>query len=94
MTAAKVLVEIDSEGTLHADAETLAKLKNQRFNLSSEGERMIFEPAQRRLSEIEDVEERRAAYEEFKKKVIRSGGGNLPEDWATIRDSIYDGCAA
>lgn len=90
MTAAKVLIGIDAEGTLHANAETLARLKNQRFKLSIEGEKMIFEPAQRRLSEIEGVEERRAAYEEFKKEVMRPGGGNLPKDWATIQDSIYD----
>lgn len=90
MIAAKVLIEIDAEGTLHADTETLARLRNQRFNLSIEGERMIFEPVQRRLSEIEDVEERKAAYQEFVKQVARPGPSNLPEDWATIRDSIYD----
>lgn len=90
MTAAKVLIEIDSEGTLHADAETLSKLKNQRFNLSIEGGRMIFEPAQRRLSEIEDVEERMAAYEEFKKKIMRRGGGKLPTTRAELNDLVYD----
>ena len=90
MTAAKIMIEIDGQGTLHADADTLAKLKNQRFQLSLQGEVVMLEPVPRRLSEIGDPVERKATYENFKKKVMRSGPADLPGDWASIRDSIYD----
>lgn len=88
MTAAKI--RIDSEGRVQTDAETLETLKNREFELQSNGHIVPLTPRPRRLHEIEDVGERMAAYEEFKKRVVRPGGENLPEDWETIRDSIYD----
>ena len=90
MTAAKIKVRVDDEGRLDTDAETLAKLKNKEFEFQQVGPVLTLEARPRKLHEIEDVAERMAAYEEFKKQIMRPGGGKLPKDWATIRDSIYD----
>ena len=88
MTAAKIL--IDNEGRVQTDAETLERLKNREFEVQPNGHIIPLTPRPRRLHEIENMEERMAAYEEFVKKIARPGGGQLSDDWATIRDSIYD----
>ncbi|CAM3986058.1 hypothetical protein [Deinococcus frigens] len=88
MTAAKIL--IDNEGRVQTDAETLEKLKNQQFELQANGHIVPSSSRPRRLHEIEDVAERMAAYEELVGKIAHHSGARLPDDWATIRDSIYD----
>ncbi|GAA5501861.1 hypothetical protein Dxin01_01600 [Deinococcus xinjiangensis] len=88
MTVAEIL--IDDEGRLQADAALLSELKGQRFTVEREGGAVILKMRPRRLSEIEDMEERMAAYQAFKKRIMRPGGQQLPSDWETIRDSIYD----
>lgn len=81
-------LRVDAEGRLQGDAELLARMANQTFTVQVVGTTITLEP--KRLHEIEDLEERRRAYQEFKRQVTRPGGSSLPADWATIRDSIYD----
>lgn len=81
-------IKINADGHLLGDAEVLARLSNQTFTLRMEGTTITLEPL--RLHEIEDPRERELAYQEFKQKVMRPGGASLSEDWAGIRDSIYD----
>lgn len=88
MTAAKIL--IDSEGRVQTDAETLERLKNQHFELQPNGHIVPIPPRPRRLHEIEDMEERLAAYEEFKKRLIQPGGENLPKDRAELLEIVYE----
>lgn len=87
MTVAEIL--IDDEGRLQADAALLSELKGQRFTVEREGGAVILKMRPRRLSEIEDVDERMKAFEEFMQKIGHSGPVNLPENW-DARDSIYD----
>lgn len=84
------VIEIDGEGTLHGDDAVLAQLKNQQFRLRVQGRSITLEPAHRRLSEIEDVEERAAAYQAFKVKIMRPGGGPLPNTRSELNDVVYD----
>lgn len=84
------LIEIDAEGRLHGTPELLARLTNQTFRLSVDGQTITLRPPVRRLSEIEDVGERAEAYAAFKRQVIRRGGGPIPTTRAELNDLIYD----
>lgn len=84
------LIEIDEQGTLHADASVLSRLKNQRFRLQVRDDTITLAPARPRLSQIADLAERERAYQEFVRQVALPSDASLPPDWATIRDGIYD----
>ncbi|MEF2278447.1 hypothetical protein V3W47_09040 [Deinococcus sp. YIM 134068] len=84
------LIEIDAEGRLHGDAELLARLRNQTFRLSVEGQTITLRPPVRRLSEIEDAGERAEAHRAFKQQVMRPGGGRVPSTRAELNDLVYD----
>lgn len=87
------VIEIDGEGTLHGDDAVLSQLKNQQFRLRVLDRGITLEPLRRHLSEIENAAERMRAFQAFKmglREVVPGTSGTLPDDWATIRDSIYD----
>ncbi|BDP44370.1 hypothetical protein DAETH_43390 (plasmid) [Deinococcus aetherius] len=84
------LIEIDAEGRLHGAPELLARLRNQTFRLSVEGQNITLSPPMRRLSEIADAGERAAAYAAFKQQVMRAGGGPVPTTRAEINELVYD----
>lgn len=86
-------IRIDADGHLIGDAEVLARLSNQTFTVRTAGATITLEPATphpRRLHELEDTRERELAYQELKRRVTHPGGASLSDDWASLRDSIYD----
>ena len=89
MTAEANLIEIDAQGTLHADAETLSKLKNQRFTLSMQGQTITLQPAPRHLSEMKDPAERRQALRDLLDQLAIAQAPSWPENY-NLRDDIYD----
>ena len=91
MTTATDEITIAEDGTLKLPKEVLEALGTHYVRLLMyEDGRIVVQPRPKMLHEIEDVAERMRAFETFVKLVSRPSEGSLPDDWATIRDSIYD----
>lgn len=82
------LIEIDAEGRLHGDAELLARLRNQTFRLSVEGQTITLRPPVRRLSEIEDAGERARVRAQVFEELALADVPPLPDDH-DLRADIY-----
>ncbi len=82
---------IQPDGTLQLPASVLEQLGTNEVEVRLEGKVVNLEAApHKRIHELETEEERRAAFAVFLSRVAQPTGVSLPEDWATIRDSIYD----
>jgi virulence-associated protein VagC len=82
-------VTIDKDGTLKLPKEALEMLGTNQVEVKLEGKVVTLEPKKKRISELETVEERRAATNAFLERIQHSGNANLPE-WHKLQDEIYD----
>ena len=89
MTAVKTIVTVDDEGRLNADAETLSKLKNRRFELQEEGQTLRLEARPLPIYEIEDPAERQRAFRLTLERLTKWSGPTWPAGH-NVRDEIYD----
>lgn len=90
MTAAKILIEIEEDGTLKLPPEALKALGTRFVTLNIEqGGPMTVEARPRRLSEIEDMDERMKALNILLDAVAIADAPGWPEDY-DLRDDIYD----
>lgn len=83
------LIEIDAEGRLHGAPELLARLTNQTFRLSVEGQTITLRPPMRRLSEIADAGERARVRALVLEELAIADVPPLPDDY-DLRADIYD----
>lgn len=81
---------IREDGTLKLPQQALDALGTREVRLEIDEGRMVIEPRKRKLHEIEDREERAAAYQAFKAKIMRPGGGDLPSTRSELNDVVYD----
>lgn len=84
-------IHIEADGTLKLPASILEQLRTNEVEVRLEGKTVYLEAAQHKhIHELETEEERKAAFAVFLSRVAQPTGVSRPEDWATIRDSIYD----
>ncbi len=84
-------IHIEADGTLKLPASILEQLGSNEVDVRLEGRVVHLEAARpKRIFELETQEERKAAFEAWASRVVQPTGVSLPEDWATIRDGIYD----
>ncbi len=82
-------ITISEDGTLKLPREILELLGDQ-VEVKLEGKTVTLEPRSKRISELETVEERLTAFDAWAARAVQPSSATLPEDWATIRDSIYN----
>ncbi|PNY79746.1 hypothetical protein [Deinococcus koreensis] len=83
------MIRIDGEGRLHGAPDVLALLLGQTFRVTIQGDRITLRLVPRRLSEIDDPEERAKAVDAFLSLLPKSDGPAWPADY-NVRDDIYD----
>jgi hypothetical protein len=84
-------IHIEADGTLKLPASILEQLGSNEVEVRLEGRVVHLEATRpKRIHELETEEERKVAFDAWANRVVQPTGVSLPDDWATIRDGIYD----
>jgi hypothetical protein len=87
---AKAQLKPDVNGNLLIPREVLGDVtEGIIYHVEREGRTIRLEPAQQKLHEIENPQERAEAAKQFLKRIAYKTGVRWPEDY-NIRDDIYD----